>query len=195
MPRDRASKLAIFALSLLSLSDGCRLGELVLPHRAEEDRKAEAARSARGRDLPISALWWNRPAFVARFALAPEQRARMDAARAQFVDAQRKAGAEEEEARDAVAQMLWSGEFEDARRRAGAVTTVVAERERLRTEMMIRVLGELTEAQRRHLGAELPRLLSAPWANLATVARRGRRPEPAPASEDEVPPDPPSKRR
>jgi hypothetical protein len=193
MSRERASKCAVLVLALLTLSDGCRVGQLAYTSDAARDRPTIAAT----RTIPSTALWWNRPAFVARFALSTQQRARMDEARAQYVAAQQEASAKEQAAREAVAQALWEGEWVEARQKLTAVSTVADERERLRTEMEIRILGELTEVQRRRLATELPRLLRAPWASIAPTVNKGHHPPsspaaPEPAREDDGAPDAPS---
>src|SRR5258706_14186198 len=154
MSRWRLLSLALLSVAVLSPTGGCG-GTAVAP--------GAVAPRARKQEIPIAALWWNRPALVSRFALTDEQRAAMDGARSEFAEGHAKLSNEEQAVRSALAQALWKGDWESARQQTAAVAELESRRERLRTELIIRVLGALTEAQRRRLATEGPRLLNAPW--------------------------------
>lgn len=176
-----AVKIVLLALASVGLVVGCRRSESGRAARAAGALPARATPAGTpGREIPLSVLWWNRPRLVKRFDLSEKQRASMDDARTHFTAQQMKASQEEQAAREALAQSLWSGDWADARRKASAVADLAAARERLRVELMVGVLTALTEEQRRRLSMEMPRILSAPWSTMAVVQRPpARRVDPA----------------
>jgi hypothetical protein len=130
---------------------------------AEQGRARSPERAAAQRQGLVSRIWWNQDAKVQELSLTAEQRKKMDAALTSFLDQRIAFQKEQRDALAAFGEALERGDTAGARTRSRAAGLATAKPVELQLEMMMTVVGFLTEEQRTRLTTNYPNMLSRLW--------------------------------
>lgn len=122
-------------------------------------REGESATPEIGR---VSRIWWNQERYVEKLALSEEQREAMDRELVEHLRRRRELAAELTQKRRALGERLAAGDWKGCEVAATAVASAQAAFGRCEAELAIVVTKLLSDAQRRTVAAEFPRLLDRP---------------------------------
>ena len=155
------------------------LAVAAVPAGALAEEPADTAKAEQGRKKPLPVIWWNDPALVSDVSLSDAQRQSMDEDYRAYLD--KLDPLARSTAQKAFFEALAAGDWEDARGKLDQLAEAMTVPVRRHGEIKIRLLEQLSEAQRKRLVDQHPRLLTRPWVK--KYVDPSRRPAPSPESE------------